>query len=35
VLPRLLRGDRDLVASRVRAQRTVLITDLEAARSIP
>jgi 6-phosphogluconolactonase len=35
VLPRLLNGDRDLVASRVRGERMIVVADLEAAPSIP
>jgi hypothetical protein len=31
----LLRGDRDLVASRVQAEHVIVVADLEAARSIP
>ncbi|HEX5046204.1 MAG TPA: 6-phosphogluconolactonase [Gammaproteobacteria bacterium] len=35
VLPRWLHGDRDIVASRVRCERVVVVADLEAARAIP
>jgi 6-phosphogluconolactonase/glucosamine-6-phosphate isomerase/deaminase len=35
VLPRLLRGDRDVVASRVGGERIVVVADLEAAQAIP
>jgi len=35
VLPRLLHGDRGIVAARVRSERMVIVADLEAARAIP